>query len=324
MKGLGKIHEPDHQVLKNIWLSFLPGAKIGVLGLNGSGKSTLLRIMAGLDHALLGRGVPRRRRQRGLPGAGTAARRVQGRARQRGRGRGGHSQVARRLRRHQHEARRGDVARGDGQGPRPAVAPPGQDRRDQRLGPGFAPRDGDGFTAPAARRCECHDALWRRASPRGAVPAAVAVARPAAARRAHEPPGCGVGGVARAVPQGLPGHRRGRHARSLLPRQRRRLDSRTRSRQRHPVPGQLHGLARAEEGPPRRRKRRPSRSVSARCSANSTGSACRLAPGRPRARRVSTPTNSCSPKTRTRSSTRWRSTFRQAHGWATSWSKRAA
>ncbi len=62
MKGLGKIHEPDHQVLKDIWLSFLPGAKIGVLGLNGSGKSTLLRIMAGLDHnfageAFLGEGV---------------------------------------------------------------------------------------------------------------------------------------------------------------------------------------------------------------------------------------------------------------------------
>src|SRR3970040_2191175 len=49
MKGLGKVYPPDSQVLKDIWLSFLPGAKIGVLGLNGSGKSTLLRIMAGLD-----------------------------------------------------------------------------------------------------------------------------------------------------------------------------------------------------------------------------------------------------------------------------------
>ncbi len=47
MKGLGKRHAPDHTVLKDIWLSFLPGAKIGILGLNGSGKSTLLRIMAG-------------------------------------------------------------------------------------------------------------------------------------------------------------------------------------------------------------------------------------------------------------------------------------
>jgi energy-dependent translational throttle protein EttA len=49
MKGLTKVHPPDKTVLKDIWLSFLPGAKIGVLGANGSGKSTLLRIMAGLD-----------------------------------------------------------------------------------------------------------------------------------------------------------------------------------------------------------------------------------------------------------------------------------
>src|SRR5512137_431562 len=49
MKGLSKVYPPNREVLKDIWLSFLPGAKIGVLGLNGSGKSTLLRIMAGLD-----------------------------------------------------------------------------------------------------------------------------------------------------------------------------------------------------------------------------------------------------------------------------------
>ncbi|MBI5016532.1 MAG: energy-dependent translational throttle protein EttA [Deltaproteobacteria bacterium] len=49
MKGLAKVYPPSREVLKDIWLSFLPGAKIGVLGLNGSGKSTLLRIMAGLD-----------------------------------------------------------------------------------------------------------------------------------------------------------------------------------------------------------------------------------------------------------------------------------
>ena len=47
MKGLGKVYPPDQTVLHDIWLSFLPGAKIGVIGLNGSGKSTLLRIMAG-------------------------------------------------------------------------------------------------------------------------------------------------------------------------------------------------------------------------------------------------------------------------------------
>jgi energy-dependent translational throttle protein EttA len=49
IKGLSKVHPPDKTVLKDIWLAFLPGAKIGVLGANGAGKSTLLRIMAGLD-----------------------------------------------------------------------------------------------------------------------------------------------------------------------------------------------------------------------------------------------------------------------------------
>jgi len=49
MKGLSKAYPGGRQVLKDIWLSFLPGAKIGVLGLNGSGKSTLLKIMAGVE-----------------------------------------------------------------------------------------------------------------------------------------------------------------------------------------------------------------------------------------------------------------------------------
>jgi ATP-binding cassette ChvD family protein len=49
MKGLTKVYPGGRKVLEDIWLSFLPGAKIGVLGLNGSGKSTLLKIMAGID-----------------------------------------------------------------------------------------------------------------------------------------------------------------------------------------------------------------------------------------------------------------------------------
>jgi energy-dependent translational throttle protein EttA len=49
MSGVSKTYPPQKQVLKNIWLSFFYGAKIGVLGLNGSGKSTLLKIIAGLD-----------------------------------------------------------------------------------------------------------------------------------------------------------------------------------------------------------------------------------------------------------------------------------
>ena len=54
MKGLTKVYPPDQVVLKDIWLSFLPGAKIGVLGYNGAGKSTLLRIMAGAEKEFSG------------------------------------------------------------------------------------------------------------------------------------------------------------------------------------------------------------------------------------------------------------------------------
>ena len=58
MKGLGKIHPPDTQVLRDIWLSFFPGAKIGVLGSNGAGKSSLLKIMAGEDQHFTGEAFP--------------------------------------------------------------------------------------------------------------------------------------------------------------------------------------------------------------------------------------------------------------------------
>jgi energy-dependent translational throttle protein EttA len=54
MKGLSKAYPGGREVMKDIWLSFLPGAKIGVLGNNGSGKSTLMRIMAGIDQDYAG------------------------------------------------------------------------------------------------------------------------------------------------------------------------------------------------------------------------------------------------------------------------------
>ena len=58
MEGVGKVVANKKEILKDIYLSFFPGAKIGVLGLNGSGKSTLLRIMAGLDTEILGEARP--------------------------------------------------------------------------------------------------------------------------------------------------------------------------------------------------------------------------------------------------------------------------
>jgi len=58
MNRVGKTVPPKRQILKNISLSFFPGAKIGVLGLNGSGKSTLLKIMAGIDKEIEGEALP--------------------------------------------------------------------------------------------------------------------------------------------------------------------------------------------------------------------------------------------------------------------------
>ncbi len=58
MNRVGKMVPPKRQILKDISLSFFPGAKIGVLGLNGSGKSTLLKIMAGIDTDIQGEAVP--------------------------------------------------------------------------------------------------------------------------------------------------------------------------------------------------------------------------------------------------------------------------
>ena len=58
MRDLRKVVPPSREILKGIYLSFFPGAKIGVLGGNGAGKSTLLRIMAGVDKDFLGDARP--------------------------------------------------------------------------------------------------------------------------------------------------------------------------------------------------------------------------------------------------------------------------
>ncbi|WP_156503905.1 ATP-binding cassette domain-containing protein, partial [Oleiphilus sp. HI0066] len=58
MNRVGKVVPPKREILKDISLSFFPGAKIGVLGLNGAGKSTLLKIMAGVDQDYTGEARP--------------------------------------------------------------------------------------------------------------------------------------------------------------------------------------------------------------------------------------------------------------------------
>jgi ATPase subunit of ABC transporter with duplicated ATPase domains len=54
MQGVTKVHPPDKRIVTDLYLSFLPGAKIGVIGPNGMGKSSLLRIMAGVDKEFTG------------------------------------------------------------------------------------------------------------------------------------------------------------------------------------------------------------------------------------------------------------------------------
>ncbi|MCA9583182.1 MAG: ATP-binding cassette domain-containing protein, partial [Myxococcales bacterium] len=54
MQDLRKVYPPDKTIVQDVYLSFLPGAKIGVLGVNGTGKSSLLRIMAGQDKEYTG------------------------------------------------------------------------------------------------------------------------------------------------------------------------------------------------------------------------------------------------------------------------------
>ena len=73
LKDLRKVVPPKREILRGIWLSFFPGAKIGVLGPNGAGKSTLLRIMAGVDKDFLGEAWPAPGMQDRLPAAGAAS-----------------------------------------------------------------------------------------------------------------------------------------------------------------------------------------------------------------------------------------------------------
>ncbi len=196
MKRLSKIFPGGKKVLDNVTLAFLPGAKIGVLGVNGSGKSTLLRIMAGLDHDVGGEAWAADGVRVGflpqepeldpakdvLGNVDGGRRRDQGAARPLRRGLGA---VRRPRRRH---------GRADGRAGRAA----GEDRGRGRLGIAAHARDRDGRAALPARGPGRRHALGRRAAPRGALPPAAVAARHAAARRADQPSGRRIGRLARA------------------------------------------------------------------------------------------------------------------------------
>ena len=176
MKGLGKVHLPDHVVLKDIWLSFLPGAKIGVLGLNGSGKSTLLRIMAGEEQQFIGEAWPAEGTSVGfLPQEPRLdpAKTVLGNVEE------GVAEIKALLTRYDEINAKfaEDLSAGrDGQGAGGAGQGPGLDRGRQRMGPRLARGAGDGRAAAPARRRGRRDAVGRRTPPRGALPAVAEVA----------------------------------------------------------------------------------------------------------------------------------------------------
>ena len=174
-----------------------------------------------------------------------------------------------------------------------------------------AARDRRRRAAPGAVGRRDRQAVGRREAPRRAVPDAAVQARHAAARRADQPPRRRVGRLARAVPAALSRHRRRDHPRSLLPRQRRRVDPRARPRLGHSVQGQLLDLARAEGSPPRagaedRGRAHQGDEEGARVGAPEPEGPPGQEQGAPGALRGARPTSSTRSATRpTRSSSRW-------------------
>ena len=290
MRDLRKVVPPKREILRGIYLSFFPGAKIGVLGANGAGKSTLLRIMAGVDPDFLGEARPADGIRIGyLPQEPRLdpAKNVLGNIEE------GVATTRDLLRRFEEVSARFAEPMSDAEMEKllgRAGTPPGRDRGRGRLGAGPDGRDRDGRAPRPAGRPGRRHALRRRGAARRALPAAPRAARHAAARRADQPPRRRVRGLAGAVPPGVPRHGGGGHPRPLLPRQRGRLDPGARPRPRHPVAGELLLLARAEAGAPRAGGEGgggPPADPRARAGVDPDGA---RAPGRPRARPASRPT----------------------------------
>ncbi len=250
LRNVRKAHG-DKVVLDNVTLSFLHGAKIGVVGPNGTGKSTLLKIMAGLEHANNGDAIldpdatvgmlqqepPLTEGKTVLENVEEAVGEIKGKMK-----------------------RLDDALHGDGRpGRRPRQAQRRGRRPPDRARPANAwDLDSRLDQAMDALRCPPPDALVDNLS--GGERRRVALCKlllqqpdPAAARRAHQPPRRGVRAVARGPPQDLPGRRPGHHPRPVLPRQRGRVDPRARPRQDPPLRGQLLDLPRDQEGPPQDR-----------------------------------------------------------------------
>ena len=246
-----KFYGPDRQVLANISLSFLPGAKIGVLGPNGAGKSTLLRIMAGKEEPSSGVAEL-------APGATVGlleqepwldpAKDVRGNVED------GVRTLRDLLDRFNEISAKFaepdadyDVLLAEQATVQDAIDRADAWQLDQHLDhamDALRVPDGDRDVTTLSGGERRRVALCRLLL---SSPSLLLLDEPTNHLDAESV------AVARALPRRVQGHRRRRHARPLLPRQRRRLDPRARPRPRHPVPRQLLVVARAEAGAARRR-----------------------------------------------------------------------
>jgi ATPase subunit of ABC transporter with duplicated ATPase domains len=208
MKDLRKVVPPNREVLKGIWLSFFPGAKIGVVGANGSGKSSLLRIMAGVDTAFQGEAWPARGTRVGyLP----QEPRLEAQLNVRENVELAVAPVRALLRRFDDINQRFAEPMTDEA--MSALLEEQARVQDQIDAAGAWEIDlRIEIAPPAAGEYRRRHLVGRRAAPRRALPRAAGGAGPAPARRADEPPGCGVRGLARASSRRVQGDGRGHHA----------------------------------------------------------------------------------------------------------------
>ena len=243
MHKLSKTYPGGKQVLKDISLSFFPGAKIGVVGLNGAGKSTLLKIMAGQLEDFVGEAWAAEGVRVGYlsqepeldPSKDVLGNAMEGVA--------GKKALVDRY---------NEIAANYSDETADEMAKLQDEIEAQNLWD----LDTQVEQALDALRCPPGDADVSKLS--GGEKRRVALdqvaagqARHPAARRADQPPGCGVGGVARALSQGVCGLHHAGHARSLFPGQHHPVDAGARSRPRRALQGQLLELAGAEGQAPR-------------------------------------------------------------------------
>ena len=239
----------DKVILDDVTLAFFPGAKIGVLGPNGAGKSTVLKMMAGLDQPSNGEArlspgfsVGILMQEPVLDETKTVKENVED----------GVRELMDVLARYNALNEQMGDPDADFDAIMAEQAPAAWTSSRPRTAGRSTPSSSRRWTRCAARRRRGRRSpvRWGEA-PGRAVQAAARGARPAAARRAHQPPRRRVGGLAREAPGPLPGCGPRRHPRPVLPRQRRRVDPRARPRPCLPVRGQLLDVPREEAAAPR-------------------------------------------------------------------------